>query len=127
MPSAKQVTLQGATSIVSCMNIGVTGQIYGPGPIHGDPGWKFVIHFRFHKSRQPTPVITSPARNGCRFLNSSYFLMMAKRSPDWAAGQPFLRLDRCFLWTLKYEPCWIMRHCVDASQRRFRIRMRQTG
>ena len=32
--------------MVSCINVSMSGQKNGPGPIRCDEGWKFVIHFR---------------------------------------------------------------------------------
>ena len=42
--------------MVSCINISMSGQIYGPGPVRCDAGWRFVIHFsisRNNDERQP--------------------------------------------------------------------------
>ena len=42
--------------MVSCINISMSGQIYGPSTVRCDAGWRFVIHFsisRNNDERQP--------------------------------------------------------------------------
>jgi hypothetical protein len=40
-----QVALQCTASMVSYINISMSSQIDGPGPVHCDAWWKFVLHF----------------------------------------------------------------------------------
>ena len=108
--------------MVSCINISMSGQIYGPGPVRCDAGWKFVIHFSISRNNR---VNVSRAEK-LPFFPGYYFLMMSSIL-RCRAGATFQHSNRCPGWTGKDEPYWIMPPCVVASRARFRIRMPQRG
>ena len=55
------VALQRTASIVSCVDISMRGQIYGPGPVHCNSWWKF-SHPIFDSQEIPTPKVKRQPR-----------------------------------------------------------------
>ena len=73
MPFAVQVALQCTASMVSCINVSLSGQKNGPSPIRCDAGWKFAIHFRSrNKSLQEANVSCAES---FYFFPDYYFLI----------------------------------------------------
>ena len=83
--------------MVSCINISMSGQIYGPGPVHCDAGWKFVIHFSISQQISIPEVNVSRAEK-LPLFPGYYFLMMQAFSgaaqSNLSALKPLSRVDR---------------------------------
>jgi hypothetical protein len=79
--------------MVSCVNISMSSQIYGPGPVRCDAGWRFVIHFsisRNNDERQP--------RRKVAIFSRLLLFDDVKHSPvapsNLSALEPLSRMDR---------------------------------
>ena len=74
--------------MVSCINISISIQIYGPGPIHCDAGWKYVIHFSISQEVLILEVNVSRAEK-LPLFPVYYFLMISAFTGAQRAEQPF--------------------------------------
>ena len=54
-------SVQCTATMVSCINISMSSQIYGPGPVHCDACWKSSSNFRSHETYQYQEVNVSRA------------------------------------------------------------------
>ena len=83
--------------MVSCINISMSSQIYGPGPIHCDARWKFVIQFSISQEI-PIPEVNVSRAEKLPLFPGYYFLMMSAFSgaarSNLSALEPLSRVDR---------------------------------
>jgi hypothetical protein len=82
--------------MVSCINISVSIQIYGPGPINCDAGWKFVTHFEL--TGIPIPEVNVSRAEKLPLFPGYYFLMISRFSSgarsNLSAPEPLSPVDR---------------------------------
>ena len=89
--------------MVSCINISMCIQIYGPGPIKCDAGWKFVIHFDL--TGISIPKVNASRAEKLPLFPGYYFLMMSSTCnarSNLSAPEPL------YPWTGKDELYWIL-------------------
>ena len=74
--------------MVSCINIRISSQIYGPGPVQCGAWWKFGIQFSISQEIPTLEVNVSRAEK-LPFFPGYYFLIMSAFTGAARAEQPF--------------------------------------
>ena len=92
-----QVALQCTASNVSCLNISMSSQIYGPGPVHCDAWWKFSIQCSISQEI-PTPKVNVSRAEKFPLFPGYYSLIMSAFSgaarATFSAPEPLSQMDR---------------------------------
>ena len=96
--------------MVSWINISMSGQIYGPGPVHAARGGNSSSTFRSHE-------ITDERQTRRKVAIFSRLLLFDDVEHFRWRGATFQHLNRCPGWTGKDEPYW---SCRPLSTRRGR-------